>query len=183
MSEKDKGSFWNSVPGILTGIAAIITAITGLYIALNNNGTQDTKIKPPSETAPETGNVKPPITNIPNPQLVLRNTTHDEIRGRKFYRYHLSITNSAQYPSELFASSPDLAPCGNNTNASRTWVNIYNAENNGYLYGYCALSSPQELDRLSFAIEEGKAQPKSVYVELKDRRDNVIYRSHEVSIR
>jgi hypothetical protein len=30
-----KQSFWSSVPGILTGIAALITAMTGLYLALN----------------------------------------------------------------------------------------------------------------------------------------------------
>ncbi|GBD97580.1 MAG TPA: hypothetical protein ENG83_03080 [Nitrospirae bacterium] len=32
MAEK-RQSFWSSVPGILTGIAAIITALTGFYIA------------------------------------------------------------------------------------------------------------------------------------------------------
>ena len=29
-----KKSFWTSLPGILTGVAAIITAITGLYVAV-----------------------------------------------------------------------------------------------------------------------------------------------------
>lgn len=36
MSEQQ--GFWTSLQGILTGIAAVITAITGLYIAVFNNG-------------------------------------------------------------------------------------------------------------------------------------------------
>lgn len=36
--EKEEKSFWRTLPGILTGIAAIITAITGLIIALNAAG-------------------------------------------------------------------------------------------------------------------------------------------------
>jgi len=34
MSE-DKGSFWTTMPGILTGVASVIGAVTGLVIALN----------------------------------------------------------------------------------------------------------------------------------------------------
>lgn len=33
MTEKNK-SFWATIPGILTGVAAVISAITGLYLAL-----------------------------------------------------------------------------------------------------------------------------------------------------
>jgi hypothetical protein len=36
MSEEK--SFWKTLPGIITGIAAIITAITGLVVALNGTG-------------------------------------------------------------------------------------------------------------------------------------------------
>lgn len=34
MSE-DKGSFWKSAPGILSGIAAIIAAVTGIIGAIH----------------------------------------------------------------------------------------------------------------------------------------------------
>jgi len=37
MTDEAKG-FWSSIPGILTGIAAVITATSGLYMAINNNG-------------------------------------------------------------------------------------------------------------------------------------------------
>ena len=36
MTDKPKG-FWASIPGILTGLAAVITAITGLFLAVNDN--------------------------------------------------------------------------------------------------------------------------------------------------
>ena len=36
MTDKPKG-FWASIPGILTGLAAVITAMTGLFLAVNNN--------------------------------------------------------------------------------------------------------------------------------------------------
>ena len=38
MTDQSKG-FWSSIQGILTGIAAVITAVTGLYIAINGDNT------------------------------------------------------------------------------------------------------------------------------------------------
>jgi hypothetical protein len=182
-----KGSFWTSLPGILTGLASIITAITGLYIALSENGMQDnvpTDNKPVIKIPHEPpGKNEPTGASIPNPQLIFKGTSPYEVRGRKFFRYNLSIKNWAEYSSELFASAPDLPPCGTNTNASRTWVDIYNAQNNARLYGYCALSSSQKLRTISFAVEQGKTLPRSVYIILKDRRKNITYRSNDVSVR
>lgn len=37
MSDDDK-SFWQSVPGMLTGLAAVLTAVTGLYLAVKGQG-------------------------------------------------------------------------------------------------------------------------------------------------
>ena len=49
MADEVKG-FWSSIPGILTGIAAVITATTGLYIAINGNGAaiEEDKTTPPT---------------------------------------------------------------------------------------------------------------------------------------
>ena len=53
MSQQSSG-FWSSLPGILTGIAAIITAVTGLYIAISihqgGGGTDD--VGSPKEPQP-----------------------------------------------------------------------------------------------------------------------------------
>lgn len=53
---KKKKSFWTSLSGILTGVAAIITAVTGLYIAINRNG------EPPPIPAPT---LHPTATSTP----------------------------------------------------------------------------------------------------------------------
>lgn len=59
MADKAKG-FWSSIPGILTGIAAVITATTGLYIAINGNG-------PATEKATTTPPTPPPRIEPKNP--------------------------------------------------------------------------------------------------------------------
>ena len=64
MTDKAKG-FWSSIPGILTGIAAVITAMTGLYIAINGNGltaaegTTTPPTPPPIAGTKETGYASP----------------------------------------------------------------------------------------------------------------------------
>ncbi len=47
----DRQNFWTTVPGILTGIAAVLTAVTGLVIGLRS-GTADTAREPSSQTTP-----------------------------------------------------------------------------------------------------------------------------------
>ena len=37
MADEQKG-FWTSMPGILTGLATVLTAITGLYLAISGGG-------------------------------------------------------------------------------------------------------------------------------------------------
>jgi hypothetical protein len=51
MGEDSKKSFWTSVPGILTGIAAIIVAVGGIYAA---NESIPTPPVPSSEPSPQT---------------------------------------------------------------------------------------------------------------------------------
>ena len=91
----------------------------------------------------------------------------------------LTITNRAQYPNALFAASPSLPPCGLNTSASRTWVDIFDGGGNR-IYGFCALGSNVDLDGLWFAL--GGASPASVYVTLTDRLSNQVYTSNVVDI-
>ena len=48
MSEKPAAtsSWWQTLPGILTGLAAIITAATGLIVAFNRTGNRSDEVKP-----------------------------------------------------------------------------------------------------------------------------------------
>lgn len=114
---------------------------------------------------------------IPAPRLLFVGAEHYESQDRQWVRYRFHVTNKARYPSDFFAISPDLPPCGQNVNASRTWVDFYDAEGQR-LYGFCALPSPQDLDSIWFALEEGKSPPSTVYIELKDRRAGKSYRSN-----
>ena len=43
VSEKQYG-FWSTIPGILTGLATLVTAITGLYIAIFSGGQNTTEL-------------------------------------------------------------------------------------------------------------------------------------------
>jgi hypothetical protein len=52
INKQDKQSFWTTVPGILTGIAAIITAIGGLIAVLNSAGLFKAKTAPLPSVSP-----------------------------------------------------------------------------------------------------------------------------------
>src|SRR3979409_1023074 len=54
MSEKPSGppSWWQTLPGILTGVAAIITAATGLIVVFNRAGNRSEDTGPASLSAP-----------------------------------------------------------------------------------------------------------------------------------
>ncbi|MEM7553758.1 MAG: hypothetical protein AAF378_06600 [Cyanobacteria bacterium P01_A01_bin.84] len=118
--------------------------------------------------------------NLPSPRLKFTGKEAYTVRGKRFYRYNLAVRNWNAYPEKLFKSAPELPPCGLNKNSSRTWVDIYNAQTNQRLYGFCALSSPKNLTSLWFAVEQGKTPPKAVYVVLKDRKTGKKYRSNQV---
>jgi photosystem II stability/assembly factor-like uncharacterized protein len=124
-----------------------------------------------------------PIANaFPAPVLAFTGTENYTVQGNLFTRYKLSITNRAVYPDSLFRPSPDLPPCGNNPNASRTWVDIYNGDTNQRIYGFCALDSADDLDRLWFALPQGDTPPSSVYMVLRDRRCAALYTSNEAPL-
>lgn len=58
MANEGSGGFWTTLPGILTGVAALIGAVTGLYIALNRDHPSSNKSVDP---------VVPVITEPPKP--------------------------------------------------------------------------------------------------------------------
>ncbi|NLV26593.1 MAG: hypothetical protein GXY48_05440 [Methanomicrobiales archaeon] len=91
--------------------------------------------------------------------------------GNKYTGYYLSVTNYQDYSTDLFVASPDLPPCGKNINSSRTWVSIY-TNSGDYLYGFCALNNPLELQNLWFSVPYGTTAPPFVFVVLQDRLCN-----------
>ena len=116
-------------------------------------------------------------TRIPNPVLVLTGTESYQASGKTFIRYNYSVFNLEAYPSSLFAAAPTLPPCGANTKASRTWVDVFE-QSGRRLYGFCAFGSNQDLGKIWFAVEEGVIPPSWVYIELNDRQTQTKYKSN-----
>ncbi len=124
----------------------------------------------------------PCYPELPAPELIVTGKEdYIGIDGREYTRYWLSITNWSAFPDELFVAAPDLPPCGENPNASRTWAEIYN-QDDSYLYGFCDLATSEQLTDLWFAVLKGQAPPEYVYVTLTDRRCNITYTSNLASI-
>lgn len=114
---------------------------------------------------------------IPNPVLVLEGQEPFTISRKQWTRYRYFVDNSADFPNELFAAAPSLPPCGTNTKASRTWVDIYDS-NGKRLNGFCAFSKPSDLKSIWFALEQDVIPPSYVYIELNDRQTNTKYKSN-----
>ena len=114
---------------------------------------------------------------LPNPVIYLTGTEAFDQCGKHFIRYNYDVFNKDAYPAAMFAAAPALPPCGANTKASRTWVDIYD-QRGKRLYGFCALSKPEDLNKIWFALEESVIPPSWVYIELNDRQTNTIYKSN-----
>lgn len=114
---------------------------------------------------------------LPNPVLSMTEQELFTANGKQFMRYKFMVSNFDAYPTELFAAAPDLPPYGNNTNASRTWVDIYD-QSGKRLNGFCALGTPADLNKIWFSIEPDVVPPSWVYIEMTDRKTNTKYKSN-----
>ena len=113
----------------------------------------------------------------PKPVLYLATLEAFSTGGKNYIRLRYDVLNKAEYPADMFAAAPGLPPCGNNTSASRTWVDFFD-ETGKRLYGFCALSKPEDLGKIWIAYEEGTIPPSYVYIELNDRQTNTKYKSN-----
>jgi hypothetical protein len=68
LARSDNQSFWSTVPGILTGVAAFITAVTGLWIAIGAHNKPDTEQPTPAAvTAPTSSTPAATSAGSPSP--------------------------------------------------------------------------------------------------------------------
>ena len=114
---------------------------------------------------------------LPNPVLYLMRTEPFSQGGKDYIRYVYDVDNKDAYPADLFAPAPALPPCGLNTKASRTWVDILDSRGKR-LYGFCALGKPADLRGIWFAMEADVVPPSYVYIEMNDRQTNTKYKSN-----
>jgi hypothetical protein len=119
--------------------------------------------------------------NLPTPALIYTGKEDYTVGDTAYTRYRFEVTNSAEFPDELFAPAPYLPPCGGNTNSSRTWVEIYD-DNGNPRYGFCALSSSSGLKSIWFGLPKGTAPPPYIYIEINDRLCNTVYTSNNAYI-
>lgn len=114
---------------------------------------------------------------LPNPVLVFIGQEQYEANGKQWLRYRYVVDNFASYPTDFFAAAPELPPCGLNTKASRTWVDVYE-QSGKRLNGFCAFGKPDDLNKVWFSLEPGVVPPSWVYIELNDRKTNTKYKSN-----
>ena len=119
----------------------------------------------------------PPRPALPNPVLFFVGQENVTTEGKQLIRYNYAVFNSNDYPNELFAASPELPPCGKNTKASRTWVDIYD-QSGKRLNGFCALGKASDLNKIWFALDQSVIPPSWIYIELTDRKTNTKYKSN-----
>ena len=118
-----------------------------------------------------------PTKPLPNPVLYLSSVEYFTANGKDLTRYRYGVDNSAVYPDALFAASPSLPPCGSNTNSSRSWVDIFDLRGKR-LYGFCALGTAADLNKIWFALETDVVPPSYIYIEINDRATNTKYKSN-----
>ena len=116
-------------------------------------------------------------TALPQPSLMFIGPEFYQANGKSWIRYRYAVDNRTAFPDTLFAAAPQLAPCGSNTRASRTWIDFYDSTGKR-LYGFCALGKSSDLASLWFAMEVDVIPPSWVYIELNDRQTNTKYKSN-----
>jgi len=119
--------------------------------------------------------------SLPSPQLAFRGTETYEANGFDFVRYQYDVTNKGKYPKALFATSPDLPACGENSSPSRAAVAIFDTTHKR-ITEFCSLPAPDYLGRLWFAVAKGTSPPTAVYIEITDRLTGGKARSNVVPV-
>lgn len=131
--------------------------------------------------SPDSRVPKAPTVTSPDPELAFAGRESFQSGGRIWTRYKLTVTNRNAYSQDMFASAPDLPPCGLNTKASRTWVDVYDQQGKR-LQSFCAFLKPGDLSLLWFAVPEGQAPPSEAFVVLSDRLSKKEYKSNLAAI-
>lgn len=118
-----------------------------------------------------------------NPQLEFVGQQAYDVNGATGTRFKLSVTNRASFSDSLWQPAANLPPCGENENASRTWVEIFGSPGDKRLYGFCGLRASEDLGQLWFAVPSGKKGPPCVYIVMTDRQTGKKYISNRVCSR
>ena len=114
---------------------------------------------------------------VPKPLLYLTGIEAFDRGEKRLVRYRYDVSNKYLYWPAMFAAAPSLPPCGENENASRTWVDLYDQSGNR-LNGFCAFGKPGDLSQIWFALDQDAIPPSWVYIQIYDRQTNTRYKSN-----
>lgn len=154
-----------------------IVPFVTLFLAMACASSEPTSAPPSPDASNAVGLA--PARRIPNPRLVLDSAVAYSVGpGFPAILYDLSVRNWSLFPDALFAQSPDLPPCGSNTLAARSWVDIYD-ETGARLFGFCALGSASDLNHIYAPVT---ARPTRIYITITDRLTGDLYTSNMVRI-
>ena len=124
-------SWWQTLPGILTGLAAIITAVTGLILAFNRTGTRSEPAAPASSSSPRSVSrdalppTQQPTSTAPSPTAAVALPALHEVKlgsgtvvvtilsaqvspidaERRTLTFDLRYLNAGSYPANFWSRS------------------------------------------------------------------------------
>ncbi len=160
---------WSKQPGALSftetmanvyAVEIVFVASEGVDVIIDNF-----RLGPPPEC----------IAELPTPILVFKgkSATNDFK-----IRWDFEIENWFEFSPELFLASPTLPPCGSIKAGPRSYIRFVSSRGQG-LGMLCGLNDPEKLKDIYFVA--GNIGSPDIYVELIDRRCDVITTSNVVS--
>ncbi len=117
MTDKTQG-FWSSIPGILTGIAAVLTAFTGLYHVMNGGSST---AKP---DLPVTGEPSP----SPSPPIDNDGSMVHQGSGSTTKPVEQQVREKVPFPETGPLVDCTLFPTVNNVTSLMSWSNYYHQQ-------------------------------------------------------
>ncbi len=132
---------------------------------------REKKDNPPPQ--PKWENLKLPYAKI---------KTMRKEKGPTQVKVRLAVENWQEFPEAAFAPAPSLPPCDKIKNASRTVVEVYDAESKKRLRTFCTITSPKQLAELWFTYANQPGHPLRVYLIFIDRGLNKTSQSATASL-
>lgn len=96
--------------------------------------------------------------------------------------FALSFGNLERLPVDVFAPAPDLPPCGANSNSSRAWIEIVEANSGQVLQLVCDARDLNDLQSVRLEIETSEPLSLSIRVVVNDRQTGKLYVSETVLV-
>jgi len=120
------------------------------------------------------GLVDDAYADVPQPELILTNS----FTGNG-WEYDLEIANATEFPQELFVLSTAYPACdANESDGSRTVLQVYDSDGSLLSDEWCAFSSPEDLSAFYVYDFSGATNPEAIYITLYDWECGITWTSN-----